>query len=496
MQERVTQRLLIGLVPLLALAFAACGDDAVVFDGVVKVKLGDVTVRVTADGNVAHADIEEASFGVAGTVVEVLVEEGEEVTEGQVLARLGPAALEVALAKAEASLAEAVDAMARLQEPPSALDVELAQDGVDGAIQGLADAEADLAAVGPKQAKAMDDATEALTTATDAYIRLFRRYYGFVLDANETESAPVGILAGRGDPDVLEFWRTLFPLELQLDNVASELDLAWGATRQARVDYEATQVTQGKATTAAEKALATAKAALQSAIDAQEALATGPGAVQVQLKEVAIAAATLTRDTAQNDLAATTLRAPTPGVVTQFAIKVGGTVLSTTTAAVVVDPSALQVDALVDEVDVLRLAVGQAVVVTPAASPIDALPGRVAEIGLLPIVKAGLIRYPVRVSLDFASTLRHGMTAFVEIEVERREDVLVVPVGALRREGTKQVAQRVADDGLTDRRSVRLGAVDDFNAEVLSGLVAGDILVDFSATVQQSDFLDRGRSLR
>lgn len=496
MRERITQRLLIGLVPLLALAFAACGGNTIVFDGVVEVKLGDVTVRVTADGNVALADTAEASFGVAGTVVEVLAEEGEAVTEGQVLARLGTAELDVALAKAESGVAVAVDAMARLREPPSALDVELAQDAVDGAIQGLADAEADLAAVGPKQAKAVDDAAEALAAASDAYILLFRRYYGFVLDANETGSAPADILAGRGDPDILEFWRTLFPLELQLDNVASELDLAWDAIRQAGVDHEAAQVTQGKATTTAEKAVATAKAALQSATDAQEALAAGPDAVQVQLKEVAIAAATLARDAARDDLAAATLRAPTPGVVTQLAIEVGDTVLATTTAAVVVDPSALEVDALVDEVDVLRLAVGQAAVVTPAASPIDTLPGRVAEIGLLPVVKAGLVRYPVRVTLDSAATLRHGMTVFVEIEVERREGVLVVPVGALRREGTQQVVQRVADDGLTDRRTVRLGAVDDFNAEVISGLVAGNILVDFSATVQQSDFLDRGRSLR
>ncbi len=492
----MTRRLLVVLVPLLAFAAAACGANDFVFDGVAEVKLGDVTVRVTANGTVALAETAEASFGVPGTVVEVLVEEGDSVIEGQVLARLDGAALDVALAKAEADLAVVIDAKARLQEPPSALDVELAQDAVDGATQNLADTEADLAAVGPKQAKAVDDAAEALGETTDAYSLLFRRYYGFELHAGEAAGSPTAILTGRGDPEILEFWLRLFPLELQLDNVASELDLAWDAARQAAVDHEATLVTQGKATTAAEKAVATAKAGLQSAIDAQEALLAGPEALQVQLQEAAIAAATLSRDNARDNVAAATLKAPIAGVVTLLAIEAADTMTATKVAAVIADPFDLEVEALVDELDVLWLVVGQAVVVTPTASPREAVLGRVAGIGLLPVAQAGLVRYPVTVTLDSAPRLRHGMTASVEIEVERREGVLVVPVGALRRDGTEQVVQLVADDGLTDRRRVQLGAIDDFNAEVLTGLVLGNFVVDFSATVQQSDFLDRGRSLR
>jgi len=60
----------------------------------VNVTRGDVVKTVLVDGNLLMSSKAYLSFGVTGTVTEVLVEEGNNVTEGQVLARLDAPSLE------------------------------------------------------------------------------------------------------------------------------------------------------------------------------------------------------------------------------------------------------------------------------------------------------------------------------------------------------------------------------------------------------------------
>jgi RND family efflux transporter MFP subunit len=55
---------------------------------VVTVQRGNLTVDITASGNLSLSRVENLAFEMAGTVEEVLVEEGESVEEGQLLAKL------------------------------------------------------------------------------------------------------------------------------------------------------------------------------------------------------------------------------------------------------------------------------------------------------------------------------------------------------------------------------------------------------------------------
>ncbi len=67
----------------------------------VLVTRGDVVKTVLVDGNLLMSNKAYLSFGVTGTVTEVLVEEGNNVTEGQVLARLDAPSLESSVEMAE-----------------------------------------------------------------------------------------------------------------------------------------------------------------------------------------------------------------------------------------------------------------------------------------------------------------------------------------------------------------------------------------------------------
>ena len=68
---------------------------------------GDITVDITAAGNLSYALEEDLAFDSAGYVEEVLAEEGDEVSQGQVLATLDTSDLEHAVTEAGVAVKEA-----------------------------------------------------------------------------------------------------------------------------------------------------------------------------------------------------------------------------------------------------------------------------------------------------------------------------------------------------------------------------------------------------
>jgi HlyD family secretion protein len=86
--------ILLGVLGLLTLSCTAESEsDASAGSQTVSVQRGDLTVDITASGNLALSVTEDLAFDIPGTmeeitVAEVLVEEGDSVEEGQVVAKL------------------------------------------------------------------------------------------------------------------------------------------------------------------------------------------------------------------------------------------------------------------------------------------------------------------------------------------------------------------------------------------------------------------------
>ncbi len=74
---------------------------------IVTVQQGDLTIDIAAAGNLALSLTEDMAFEIAGTVEEVLVEEGDTVEEGQVLARLDTSEWDKELTNLEMDLVQA-----------------------------------------------------------------------------------------------------------------------------------------------------------------------------------------------------------------------------------------------------------------------------------------------------------------------------------------------------------------------------------------------------
>lgn len=87
--------------------FGGGGDEEESVSQLVEVVRGDLSVIVSGGGNIAVADEADLTFVSSGKVDEIYVEEGDEVSEGEVLARLDTSALELALTEAEAAIKQA-----------------------------------------------------------------------------------------------------------------------------------------------------------------------------------------------------------------------------------------------------------------------------------------------------------------------------------------------------------------------------------------------------
>ena len=151
--------------------------------------------------------------------------------------------------------------------------------------------------------------------------------------------------------------------------------------------------------------------------------------------QVAVAQAVQRRD--QTNLRYSIIRSPVSGIVVSRNVDVGQTVAATFQTPVLFTIAEnlrrMQIDTTVAEADVGGIKVGQTGTFT-----VDAFPGReyrglVRQIRLNSQVLQNVVTY--NVVLDVANpdeTLLPGMTAFVNIAVARRENVLRVPLSALR----------------------------------------------------------------
>ena len=91
----------------------------------VAVTRGDIVRTVLVDGSLVMPNKAYLSFGTTGTVIEVLVEEGSNVTKDQVLARLDAPSLEssVEIAELQVEIAEEQVKAARAQYKASSTDI-------------------------------------------------------------------------------------------------------------------------------------------------------------------------------------------------------------------------------------------------------------------------------------------------------------------------------------------------------------------------------------
>jgi HlyD family secretion protein len=145
--------------------------------------------------------------------------------------------------------------------------------------------------------------------------------------------------------------------------------------------------------------------------------------------------AQLKRD--QTNYSYSIIKSPVSGVVVDRVVDVGQTVAASlqtpTLFKIAQDLSKMQIDTSFAEADIGRIQVGQVAKFNVDAFPNTNFEGVVKQIRLNPTNTANVVTYNIVVSVDNPDQkLLPGMTAYVNINFAKHENVLLVPNAALR----------------------------------------------------------------
>jgi len=145
----------------------------------------------------------------------------------------------------------------------------------------------------------------------------------------------------------------------------------------------------------------------------------------------------------------------------------------------VVNPSAMEVSARINQVDVSQVHTGQDAEVRLDAYPDLVFPGKVDRISAMAISSSSSKRirhFSVTIPIGGENPrLLPDLTAAVDIQLQRMDNVLLLPREAIINDsGRPEVA--VLSNGRSERRPVKLGPMNDCEVMIESGLTEGTIV--------------------
>lgn len=377
----------------------------------VPVVLTELTVRITASGSVEPIRTVNLSPKSAGILQELYVEQGDRVTQGQLIARMDNEQLDAQIAQNRASIAEAQAQLDDALEGSSATDIGQARAAVEAARAQLEEARA-------RQVLAEED----LSRNRSLFDRGAIARSDLDRAVNDARSASAGV-----------------------DQAIARVDEADQRLIDQQNGSDTTDIAQ------AEARLARAQGQLQ--------------AVQVQLSDTQIRA--------PFDGIVTQRFAAEGAFVTPTAT--ASEVTSATSTAIVAIASGLEVVAEVPEADVNRIKVGQSVEIQADAFPDETFKGVVQLIAPEAIERQNVTVFQVRIRLlSGTDQLRSNMNTTVAFLGDQLADALVIPAVAVITQGGETGVLVPNETGQAQLEPVVLGPQVGDRIQVLDGLQAGD----------------------
>ena len=210
--------------------------------------------------------------------------------------------------------------------------------------------------------------------------------------------------------------------------------------------------------------------------------------LDLQSREASLGQTNALLQEAEKNLAKTSVYSPLDGLVTSLDIKVGETAISSTTNVpgsslmTIANPDSIHTEVNVDEADIANVALGQEAEIVAIAYPDSPMTGTVESIAISAKQQAGSQSLSFEVKLSFTDTngvvLRPGMSCRAEIFTNTNDEVLAVPIQAIRIEEDMELDETtytvyVYDNGSVNEVEVEVGASDDEYQEIVSGLEEG-----------------------
>jgi len=434
-KRKTTIWIIIGAVALFGIVYFAFFRKPKVEYNTVEATRGELTETVSVTGSLKANEDVGLNFESPGRIKESRISVGKKVVDGDVLAILDQTNLQFDLDQARANLDKA-----RADAGATSDMIHTDEVAVENAEKTL------------KDTKSLNDAKveSADQTENDAKDKLddAQEYFDQVKDESGASSS------------------TTKSAKLTLDS-------AQASYNSAKKDQNVVDQQADLAETEAENNLSSAKANLAAA---KSKYISASNNATVKSFEAAY-------ETALNNLDKAVLRAPITGVIKKVNFKAGEVIGSPSVTSS--DNFFAQMisfdnifEAQVSESDIAKVAVGQSVRFTFDSLPDESFDGEVISIEPSATVIQDVVDFVVKMTLSQNdSRLRDGMSADVDISINKKENVISIPQRAVQDSNGKKIVQ-VLESGKPADREVKLGLEGDGGlVEIVSGLNEGDLVI-------------------
>lgn len=492
-----------------AVLLASCGGGpkATTTQQTAKVQRGALVVTTTSTGNLAFTTTEDVAFDMAGTVEDVMVEVGDTVKQGQVLATLDADAWNDQLKALQKAVTTAQRNLTSAERNITAQQLAVRQAELN--LQSSRNAATAIPAV--KAAQDIVDNAEAALAALQGLYATNPGLYGPQITAVQAQLAQAKanlqtVLAGANFNLSTDVSLQILKAELAIDQAQRALD-------DADVAVDNVQSTRDDAAQALDDAQS-------NLADAQK---LGPQ-----------------------------VTAPFAGVVTKISVQGGQAVNKGAVAVTVADPSKFEVNVLVGERDISSMSIGGVATVSVDSMTGVVLPARITAIAPTATISQGVVNYQVTVEVESgsanitgaapsggfqipsgasgqfpnrgttgssdnqsrarsgnftggaglfatggtsAATLRQGLSVTINLVTSAKANVLMVPNRAItKQKGQSYVTvEKTGDKGTTQEQvAVTTGISNSQYTEITEGIAEGDTVVIPITTSSSSSSTDQG----
>jgi HlyD family secretion protein len=457
----------------------------------VTVTRGSIAETVSVTGNTTPVSSVALGFANSGTVASVDASVGQTVGKGQVLASLNTGDLYAQLKQANAALATQKANYQKLVNGATGAAIDVARAAVAAAQTSLGETvkqQQILVANAYRQLLNVDTSLSLSSGIPQTAPTISGTYIGTTEGAYEIRvysSGGSGYFAYSGLESGTGQVNSVAPVALGTKglylsfppNFSSNTSNVWVLAlpnKQAAsylTSYNAYQLalqTQSQAVAAAQSSLDQANAALT-----QTSTTARPEDIAAAQASVDSAAAGV--QSIQSKLQNSKILAPISGVITQFDAKVGQFAAPGTTLVSIISNGSFEIDALVSETDVGKIAVGNKVAMTLDAFPGETFTGAVFYIDPAQTSSGGVVGYKIKVSFDAADArMKSGLTANLSISTREKDSVLTLPQYAILQNDDGAFVE-VLENGKVKDMPVTLGLQDqNGNVEIISGVTEGE----------------------
>ncbi len=416
----------------------------------VPVVSSDVILRISASGKVVPIQSVNLSPKNSGVLAQLLVEQGDKVQQGQIIARMDDSNLQAQLSKARANLAQVRAQLAEARAGTRPEEIAQSRARLNQSRAQLNQARTGNRPEEIAQAQAQVEAARARVNLTSSRVQRNRNLASSGAISQDTLDEVIADDRS-AKANLLEAQRRLIDIK--------------NGSRTEEIDQK--------------------RAAVAEQEQALQQLQNGSRPEQIDQFEASVAAAQSELKAVQVQLDDTIIRAPFSGIVTQKYATVGAFVTPTTSASntasatsssIVAVSRGLEVLAQIPEVDIGQVKQGRIVEIVADAYPNQVFKGKVRLISPEAVVEQNVTSFQVRIILTTGQEqLKSGMNVDLTIVGAVVQDALVVPTAAIVTDKKGQTGVLIPDDKKQAKFSpVEIGSAIKDKTQIVSGVKTGD----------------------